>query len=119
MTSLAMPRRPNTLCTAYLYSLLFSAIGSADYNWQIITQPKIDYLSSIGVRSDMNHLNQILLTGEHDGEWSNSSDPNTLTWTFTNPGGGLTKVHGTRYLEAPAMSKNLLMFDFHGWLDYL
>ena len=116
MKSLAIPPRTNILCTVCLFSLLFSAIGSAQYNWQIITQPKIDYLSSIGVRSD---VNQILLTGEHDGEWSNSGiDPNTLLWTFTNIGLGLIQVHGTRYLEAPAMTQNLYMSDFHGSLYY-
>src|SRR6266851_584975 len=99
MKSLTMPPRTN-MCTVGLLTLLCSAIGLAQSNWQIITQPKSNYLSSISVRS--NNVNQIMLSTEHDGEWDNSGDPNTLRFTFA--GGGYFQVHATRYLAAPAFT---------------
>src|ERR1700687_3151883 len=114
MKSLVMPPRTNMKCTVCLLTLLFSAIGLAQTNWQIIAQPKSNYLSSIGVRS--NDVSQILLSAEHDGEWDNSSDPNTLRWTFA--GGGYFQVHGTRYLAAQMKPQNVYFLDLHGTVTY-
>ncbi|SRR6266851_329499 len=112
MKSVAMP--PRTIRWTACLSLLFSATGLTQ-PWQLIPQPKINYLSSIGVRS--NDPNQILLSAEHDGEWTTGANPLApLLWTFT--GAGYLQVHGTRYLAAPARAQNLYFLDLHGGLYY-
>jgi len=114
MKSVAMP--PRTIRWTACLSLLFSATGLTQ-PWQLIPQPKINYLSSIGVRS--NDPNQILLSAEHDGEWTTGANPLApLLWTFT--GAGYLQVHGTRYLAAPVFvqPQHLYFLDLHGSLAY-